>query len=365
MVSFTFLVLSVSPLFFFLKKQLREKELSYQQTHYFHVESRFDNRYPGHIAKAERLLKEKLKAVDVVLELRDARIPFSTAHPDVSVETKSGGCSDWKVESLLLCLALKRKSTKFFFCVFSVAFFLSLQLKSWIGNKPKILVLNRVDMISKSDLRQLETWFASNGEEVVGTNGQTGQGVPKLIRRAISVSSDVNEKRAAKGLLPREVRAAVIGFPNVGKSAIINRLLKRKACESANIPGVTRQLRWIKAGDGLYVLDAPGVLPSSLEDQRAAQNLAICNDIGKASYLESTIASLFIERIRELPSSEAIMRALEKRYKISAENISGEEFVHELSDKLFNGHIETAGARILRDYGKGSLGKFALELPPS
>lgn len=220
-------------------------------------------------------------------------------------------------------------------------------------------------MISKSELRQLETWFASNGEEVVGTNGQTGQGVPKLIRRAISVSSDVNEKRAAKGLLPREVRAAVIGFPNVGKSAIINRLLKRKACESANIPGVTRQLRWIKAGDGLYVLDAPGVLPSSLEDQRAAQNLAICNDIGKASYLESTIASLFIERIRELPSSEAIMRALEERYKISAENISGEEFVHELSDKLFNGHIETAGARILRDYGKGSLGKFALELPPS
>lgn len=81
----------------FFLKQLREEELSYQPTHYFHVESRFDNRYPGHIAKAERLLKEKLKAVDVVLELRDARIPFSTAHPDVSVETKSGGCSDWKV----------------------------------------------------------------------------------------------------------------------------------------------------------------------------------------------------------------------------------------------------------------------------
>ena len=225
-------------------------------------------------------------------------------------------------------------------------------------------MLNRVDMISKREFRQLEKWFASRGEEVIGTNGQTGQGVPKLIRRAVSVSSVINEKRAAKGLLPREVRAAVIGFPNVGKSAIINRLMKRKACESANTPGVTRQLRWIKAGDELYVLDAPGVLPSSLEDQTAAQNLAICNDIGKASYLESTVASLFIERVKDLPNSREILQEFEKRYKISADSISGEEYIHELSERLFNGHIETAGARILRDYGKGSLGKFALELPP-
>jgi ribosome biogenesis GTPase A len=260
-----------------------------------------------------------LKAVDVILELRDARIAFSTEHPD---------------------------------------------LKSWIGNKPRVLVLNKVDMISKHEYRQLEKWFASRGEEVIGTNGQTGQGVPKLVRRAISVSSEINERRAAKGLLPREVRAAVIGFPNIGKSALINRLMKRKACESANTPGVTRQLRWIKAGDDLYVLDAPGVLPSSLEDQIAAQNLAICNDIGKASYLESSIASLFIERIRGLPNASEILLQFEKRYKISTDNISGEEYIHELSDKLFNGQIETAGARILRDYGKGNLGKFALELPP-
>lgn len=275
--------------------------------------------YPGHIAKAERLLKDRLKAVDVVLELRDARIAFSTEHPE---------------------------------------------LASWAGNKPRILVLNRVDMISKYEFRKLESYFSSRGVEVVGTNGQTGQGVPKLVRRAVSVSSAVNERRAAKGLLPREVRAAVVGFPNVGKSAIINRLSAKKACESANTPGVTKQLRWIKAGEDLYVLDAPGVLPSSLEDQTAAQNLAICNDIGKASYLESIIAGVFVERVKRLPKSRDILAELERRYKISAEEISGEEFVHALSDKLFNGHIETAGARILRDYGKGSLGKFALELPP-
>ena len=221
-----------------------------------------------------------------------------------------------------------------------------------------------MDMVSKYEFRRLEGHFNSLGVEVVGTNGKTGQGVPKLVRRAVSVSSAVNEKRASKGLLPREVRAAVVGFPNVGKSAIINRLMKRKACESANIPGVTRQLRWIKAGDELYVLDAPGVLPSSLEDQTAAQNLAICNDIGKASYLESAIAGVLVERVRGLPKSEEILRTMEDRYKISPKGVTGEEYVYMLADRLFNGHTETAGARMLRDYGKGNLGKFALELPP-
>ena len=112
------------------------------------------------------------------------------------------------------------------------------QLREWSQNKARVLVLNRVDMISKAEFRALQNWFASQGEQVVGTNGQTGQGIPKLLRSAVSVSDGINAKRAAKGLLPREVRAAVIGFPNVGKSAIINRLLKRKACESAYLPPV-------------------------------------------------------------------------------------------------------------------------------
>ena len=80
--------------------------------------------------------------------------------------------------------------------------------------------------------------------------------------------------------------------------------------------------------------------------------------------MESSIASIFIERIRELPDSTTIMAKLEDRYKISAEGISGEEYVHELADRLFNGQIENAGGRLLRDYGRGALGKFALELPP-
>ena len=232
-------------------------------------------------------------------------------------------------------------------------------------NKPRVLVLNRVDMVSKSEYRSLEAYFQSQGEEVVGTNGQTGQGIPKLLRRAVSVSADINARRAAKGLLPREVRAAVVGFPNVGKSAVINRLVKRKACQSANTPGVTRQLRWLKADASLYLLDSPGVLPSRINDQRAAQNLAICNDIGKASYLDSSIAGVMVDRIRTLPAADAILESISKRYRIPVADMSGEEYVQALADALFGGQVENAGGRLLSDYSKGAIGTFALELPPT
>ena len=218
-------------------------------------------------------------------------------------------------------------------------------------------------MIPKHEFDALRGWFASRGLDVVGTNGRTGSGVPKLARKALSAASEMNKRRSIKGLLPREVRAAVVGFPNVGKSAIINRLVGRRALASANTPGVTRQLRWVKAGEGLYLLDSPGVLPPRIEDQIAAQNLAICNDIGKASYLESAVAAVLVDRIRELPRAEEIEANLLTRYGIDAREGTGEIFVHSLAEKLFHGQLETAGARLLKDYGKGAMGKFALELP--
>lgn len=280
--------------------------------------------------------------MDVVIELRDSRAAFATEHPEVSLRV----ASPFTLPRLHLLTLL--------------------QLKVWCRDKPRILVLNRVDMISKVECRKLEEWFSKEQNAgIIPTNGKTGQGVPKLLRRAVSFSKVVNEKRTAKGLLPREVRAAVVGFPNVGKSAIINRLLQRKACASANTPGLTKQLRWVRAGEDLYLLDSPGVLPARLLDQRAAQNLAICNDIGKASYLQSSIASVFIERVKELPARDEILENIRLRYKLSADGLTGEEFVDNYANKIFNGHIETAGARILKDYSRGALGKFALELPPS
>ncbi|KAJ7533025.1 hypothetical protein O6H91_13G030200 [Diphasiastrum complanatum] len=233
--------------------------------------------YPGHIAKAERDLKDQLRLVDVVMEVRDARIPMATCHPEIDL---------------------------------------------WIGDKKKVLVLNREDMISRSDKSAWASYFALQGVTVLFTDGRLGTGTMKLARTAKSVAASINCKRKEKGLLPRSVRAAVVGYPNVGKSSLINRLLKRKVCATAPRPGVTRQLKWSRIGEDLDLLDSPGVLPMKLQDQAAATRVAICNDIGEGSYAVAGVASVLVEMIKRMPNAGT--KVLFDRYKIDVESISGE-----------------------------------------
>ena len=178
--------------------------------------------YPGHIARAERLLREQLKLVDVVLDVRDARIPLATSHPSVP---------------------------------------------EWAAHKPRVLVLAREDMISDAARRAWAEYFGEQGTHAHFVNGKTGEGVKRVARAAAAVGAEINARRAARGLLPRAARAVVVGFPNVGKSALINRLLNRKVVASAPKPGVTRQLRWVVINPDLHLLDSPGVLPPRLDDQ--------------------------------------------------------------------------------------------------
>ncbi|PIA50202.1 hypothetical protein AQUCO_01300737v1 [Aquilegia coerulea] len=217
--------------------------------------------YPGHIAKTEKELKEQLKLMDVVIEVRDARIPLATSHP---------------------------------------------QLDSWIGNKKKILVLNREDMISTAERNAWATYFARQGTKAVFSNGQLGMGALKLGRIAKSVAVGVNAKRRAKGLLPRPVRAGIVGYPNVGKSSLINRLLKRRKCPAAPRPGVTRELKWIRFGNDLELLDSPGILPMRISDQGAAMKLAICDDIGERSYDVADVAAILVQMLTKLPTVQKL-----------------------------------------------------------
>ena len=144
--------------------------------------------YPGHIAKAEKNLKEQLKRVDVVLEVRDARIPLSTHHP---------------------------------------------QVKEWIGNKSRVLVINRLDMILPQVKSIWSEWLKKQGEVPYFANAQQGQGITAIAKATQIAGTELNERRKQRGMLPRPVRAVVIGFPNVGKSALINRLLGKRVVESA------------------------------------------------------------------------------------------------------------------------------------
>lgn len=278
--------------------------------------------YPGHIAKAERQLAEQLKRVDVVLEVRDARIPLATNHP---------------------------------------------QMQTWVGSKSRVLVINRLDMIPPAVRQNWEKWFRSEGETAYFTDAQNGQGVKSVLKAAQSAGVAINQKRASRGMLPRAVRAVVIGFPNVGKSALINRILNRRVVESAARAGVTRSLRWVRISPEIELLDAPGVIPVKLEDQENAYKLAICDDIGDASYEDYLAAVKLIDLMTYVEAiSEGLVSldAVKSRYEIDPLSGNGEEFLQKVAEVKFKGDVERTAKLILTDFRKGILGNVPLELPP-
>ena len=279
--------------------------------------------YPGHIAKAEKALQEQLKRVDVVLEVRDARIPLSTLHPS---------------------------------------------LEKWVGGNKRVLVLNRVDMITPAMRDRWQAWFKARGQTAYYTDASQGKGVGQIARAAQQAGAAMNQRRIDRGMRSRPVRAVVVGFPNVGKSALINRLLKRKVVESARKAGVTRQLRWVRISEELELLDAPGIIPAQRTDQVAAVKLAICDDIGQAAYDTQRVAVAFVELLKDLkhqsPEHGGI-DALIARYDLDPSESTGETYVSALADYKFQGSQERAAQKILTEFRKGILGKMSLELPPA
>jgi ribosome biogenesis GTPase A len=279
--------------------------------------------YPGHIAKAEKALADQLNRVDVVMEVRDARIPLATHYPAID---------------------------------------------QWIGDKGRVLILNRVDMVTPEGRTIWQDWFKEQGDAVYFTDAKRGAGVATLARVAQAAGAAVNQRRLERGMKPRPVRAVVVGFPNVGKSALINRLLKRRVVESARRPGVTRQLRWVRVSGELDLLDAPGVIPARLDDQQAALKLAICDDIGEAAYDNQRVAAAFVDLLRELYAKgygDRYGQALSDRYQIDPIDLSGESFIVQLAEQSFQQDSEKAARRLLNDYRVGNLGPLLLEWPPA
>lgn len=335
--------------------------------------------YPGHIAKAERRLKEALGKVDVVLEVLDARAPIASTHPMLGA---------W-------CSNSPNAASNAGFFIGSDGASSSPSASSSSSQpqqtgKPRILVLNRCDQVSAADRKEWDRFFRENvtgGVAPIWTDGEKGTGVALLKRAALAAAARANAGRARRGLAPRPARAVVVGLPNVGKSALINRLLGRRVAPSAPRPGVTRDLRWCRlrgaagaaalaasnaanaagaptAAPSLDLLDAPGVVPPSLGDQRAAARLAACNDIGQAAYLESAVAAELVETLLALPSGRGVaaVAVLGARLRVpEAQWETAEDFLSVAASLLYRGDVEQAGARVLKDYRSGALGAVALE----
>ncbi len=280
--------------------------------------------YPGHIAKAEKQLKQNLSKVDLILEVRDARIPLSTSHPN---------------------------------------------LNKWIKNKKHLLIINRRDMILEASLNIWDKWFRVQGQKPFWCNAKLGTGVKQIQTAAIRAGFELNQRRKSRGMRVRAVRALTLGFPNVGKSALINRLVNKNVVESARRAGVTKSLRWIRVGEQLDLLDAPGVLPPSIKNQHSAIKLAICDDIGQAAYDIETIAINFLNMVETLQvhnKSGTILDVLENRYGVPfSKRYVGEEqlWLKLVADRHTSGDVRRMAQRVLDDFRKNLLGHFPLEHP--
>ena len=166
----------------------------------------------------------------------------------------------------------------------------------------------------------------------------------------------------------RPIRALTLGFPNVGKSALINRIANKKIVESARKAGVTRNLRWVRVGNGIDLLDAPGVIPPDLDDQKAALNLAICDDIGEAAYDKEIVAKEFIKillRLYERNTYTIPINKISQRYGINLLEgfVDPDRWIIDSANKHTGGDTKRMANKLLEDFRNQMLGNFSIEAP--
>ena len=187
------------------------------------------NWYPGHMAKTKRLIKEKYDLIDIVYEVIDARMPKSSKIKDIDELLK---------------------------------------------DKPRILIMTKKDLCDMSVTKKWMKYYEDKGYHVIAVDLSQNNSVNEIIEFTHKITEEIQCKREAKGLAKKEIRALVVGIPNVGKSTLINRMAGRKVAVIGNNPGVTKALSWIKTSSNILLLDSPGILWPKLADEEGALNLA-------------------------------------------------------------------------------------------
>lgn len=270
--------------------------------------------FPGHMAKARREISEKLKYVDIVFELVDARLPLSSRNP---------------------------------------------MLDQLLQQKPRLILINKADLADTQQIKLWEKYFAEKGFYTQAINAQENKSVKIIHTKAKEALKEKIARDQAKGLKPRAIRVMVIGIPNVGKSTLMNRLVGKKIAQTGNKPGVTKGQQWLRSGKDLELLDTPGILWPRFEDQEIGKKLALTGAIKDQLLHLDDIAIYGLEFFaRYYPA------ALQKRYHLSEDDLllSGPELLIKVTEKLgFKEDYERGSERVIYDVRQGKLGGYTLD----
>ena len=276
--------------------------------------------YPGHMTKTRRQMEQDLKLVDAVCEILDARIPISSRNPDIA---------------------------------------------SICGNKPRMVILNRMDMADPNAVKVWGEHFKKAGLAVVAMDCKSRKGINQFVPALRELLREKIERYAAKGQ-NRPLKIMVVGIPNVGKSTFINQISGRKGAKAENRPGVTRGKQWVTVNDSLLLLDTPGILWPKFEDKEVGMRLAYTGAVKDDILDVETLAMHLMEMLwNRYPE------AIQERYKIGdmPSDTPGYELLEAAGRKrgflLSRGEIDTERmARVLlEEYRNNKLGRFTLEMP--
>ena len=275
--------------------------------------------YPGHMTKTRRQIEADLKQVDAVCEIVDARIPLSSRNPDID---------------------------------------------SICGTKPRIIVLNRMDLADPNATAKWKTYFKSKGMAVIATDCKTRKGIADFTPAARTACAEKLQRDAARGM-NRPLRVMVVGIPNVGKSTLINQISGRKGAKAENRPGVTRGKQWVTVDAGLQLLDTPGILWPKFEDPNVGMMLAYTGAVKDGIMDVEELSCHLMELLHKY-----YPQTLLDRYKVEAPaGTPGWELIELAGRKrgyLVSGgevNTERMSKVLLDEFRGGKLGKFTLEMP--
>ena len=278
--------------------------------------------FPGHMAKTRKVIKECLSQVDIVLELLDARIPYSSKNPEID---------------------------------------------KLIGDKPKLTVLTKATLASPKMSAKWQEYYENLGKKTVIIDSTLGVGIDALSTAVREVLREKIERYREKGMEGRALKAMIVGIPNVGKSSLINRLAGAKKAKVENRPGVTLAKQWVQTDIGIDLLDMPGVLWPKFEDSTVGENLAITGAIRDAILDVEEIAMILASRLMTYAPSEFM-----SRYKLTREETDGLDsydlfrLVGKKRGFLMAGgeinHLRTA-EMLLEEFRSAKIGRITLEEP--